>query len=303
MLNTSSSHDTETDGQTEVVNRCLEAYLRCFALEQPKEWSQWIHWAKLWYNPTFHVSTGTTPFEAMYGRKPPTVVRYLQGETKVKTVAAELVDRDKALCQLKYHLNKAQEQMKSLEDKDAVPDGGNDIIIGPKTSERPKSAVWRTQHEDVEIHALISYIWQQSNQLQQEDPTAKPGFSIKGGILFYKNSLEDKDAVPDGGNDIIIGPKTSERPKSAVWRTQHEDVEIHALISYIWQQSNQLQQEDPTAKPGFSIKGGILFYKNRLVIPANSSLIEDLIKDFDSSPSGGHSGYLHTYRRMPGPLY
>ncbi|MCI06031.1 transposon TF2-1 polyprotein, partial [Trifolium medium] len=87
----------------------------------------------------------------------------------------------------------------------------------------------------------------------------------------------------------------------------------------IWQQGGQLQQEvlqdpvlqhiiealksDPNAKPGFSLKGGILFYKNRLVIPAKSAIINDLLKEFHSSPSGGHSGYLRTYRRMAGTLY
>jgi hypothetical protein len=117
VLSMSSSYHPETDGQTEVVNRCLEAYLRCFASEQPKEWSQWISWAELWYNTTFHVSTGTTPFETVYGRKPPTVVRFLQGETKVEAVATELMDRDEALRQLKYHLIRAQEQMKVYADK------------------------------------------------------------------------------------------------------------------------------------------------------------------------------------------
>ena len=101
---------------------------------------------------------------------------------------------------------------------------------------------------------------------------------------------------------------------------QHEDAELQTIKSYpIWQQSSQLQQEvsndpllkniveaiqkDPNAKPGFALKGGILFYKNRLVIPASSPLIEELLKDFHSSPSGGHSGYLRTYRRMAGTLY
>lgn len=83
---------SETDGQTEVVNRCLESYLRCFASEQPKSWSLWVPWVEFWYNSTFHSSTGTTPFEVVYGRKTPTVVRFMVGETKVEAVARELMD-------------------------------------------------------------------------------------------------------------------------------------------------------------------------------------------------------------------
>ncbi|PNX97560.1 retrotransposon-related protein, partial [Trifolium pratense] len=101
---------------------------------------------------------------------------------------------------------------------------------------------------------------------------------------------------------------------------KHEEAEVKTLLSYpIWTQGGQLQQEimqdpvlkqiveaiqsDPMSKPGFTIKGGILFYKNRLVISAKSPMIDDLLKDFHSSPSGGHSGYLRTYRRMAGTLY
>lgn len=101
---------------------------------------------------------------------------------------------------------------------------------------------------------------------------------------------------------------------------QHEEATIQTMLSFpIWTQGKQLQQEvmqdpvlkgiikaiqsDPTSKPGFVLKGGVLFYKNRLVIPAKSPIIDDLLRDFHSSPSGGHSGYLRTYRRMAGTLY
>lgn len=110
-LQMSSAYHPESDGQTEVINRCLESYLRCFASDQPKTWSNWIYWAEFWYNTTYHVSIGKTPFEVVYGRQPPNILRFLSNETKVAAVALELSERDEALKQLKTHLQKAQEQM------------------------------------------------------------------------------------------------------------------------------------------------------------------------------------------------
>lgn len=116
-LKMSSSYHPETDGQTGVINRCLESYLRCFAAEQPKSWSYWIPWAEYWYNTTYHVSIGKSPFEVVYGRQPPKLLRFLSNETKVAAVALELKDRDEALNQLKLHLLKAQQQMQSYANK------------------------------------------------------------------------------------------------------------------------------------------------------------------------------------------
>ncbi|PNY03372.1 hypothetical protein L195_g026699 [Trifolium pratense] len=117
VLKMSSAYHPQTDGQPEVVNRCLESYLRCFISDQPKSWAHWIPWAELWHNTTFHISTGFTPFEVVYGRKPPVLVHFLEGETGVEAVAQELRDRDEALRQLKFNLQNAQEQMKVQADK------------------------------------------------------------------------------------------------------------------------------------------------------------------------------------------
>ncbi|KZV51589.1 transposon Ty3-G Gag-Pol polyprotein [Dorcoceras hygrometricum] len=93
----SSAYHPESDGQTEVLNRCIETYLRCFALEHPRAWSNWVYWAEYWYNTAFQTAAGMTPFEA--------------GESKVAAVARELGDRDEVLRQLGYNLERAQQRM------------------------------------------------------------------------------------------------------------------------------------------------------------------------------------------------
>ena len=115
-LKMSTAYHPQTDGQTEVVNRCLETYLRCFASDRPKEWAKWLPWAEWWYNTTYHSSTKCAPYEALYGRPAPVIPKYVIGSAKVDQVDQELIDRDKLLQLLKDNLSTAQARMKQQAD-------------------------------------------------------------------------------------------------------------------------------------------------------------------------------------------
>jgi hypothetical protein len=67
----SSSYHPQTDGQTEVVNKSLEQYLEAFAADKPSLWVEWLPLAEYWFNTNYHAATKLSPFEALYGYKPP----------------------------------------------------------------------------------------------------------------------------------------------------------------------------------------------------------------------------------------
>ncbi|KAL0534210.1 hypothetical protein IC582_028498 [Cucumis melo] len=117
MLNKSTAYHPQSDGQTEVVNRGLETYLRCFCGERPKECVSWLPWAEHWYNTTFHRSLGVSPFQVLYGRKPPSLISYGEGTTTNSTLAEQLNERDTVLVALRDQLLLAQQQMKQYADK------------------------------------------------------------------------------------------------------------------------------------------------------------------------------------------
>jgi hypothetical protein len=101
----------------EVVNKCLETYLRCFASEKQNQWAQWLPLAEWWYNTSYHTATHMTPFEAVYGQKTPSILSYLPGASKIQAVDLTLIAREAILHTFKENLVMAHNRMKQQADQ------------------------------------------------------------------------------------------------------------------------------------------------------------------------------------------
>lgn len=110
-LKMSSAYHPQTDGQTEVTNRYLEQYLQAFTAENPKQWSKFLCWAVYHYDTSYHSAIAMTPFQAVYGRPPPSIPAYIRGSTTVQAVEDDLMTRDTILKNLKDNLLRAQNRM------------------------------------------------------------------------------------------------------------------------------------------------------------------------------------------------
>lgn len=112
----SSAYHPQTDGQTEVVNRCLENYLHCFVGNRPKDWMKSLSLAEWWYNSSQHSATGISPYEVVYGYPPHRLISYVKGTTRVAAVEEHLKDREQITKLLKENLQAAQQRMKNQAD-------------------------------------------------------------------------------------------------------------------------------------------------------------------------------------------
>jgi hypothetical protein len=70
----STSYHPQIDGQTEIVNKWVEGYLRNYVGGQQRTWVKWLHLGEHCYNTSFHMSIGMTPFRELYRYDAPTLV-------------------------------------------------------------------------------------------------------------------------------------------------------------------------------------------------------------------------------------
>lgn len=74
----STSNHPQTDGSSEIMNRVLENYIRCYCSLQHETWDEFLHSAEFSYNSAISDDLGMTPFEVDLGYNPKSPIDLLK---------------------------------------------------------------------------------------------------------------------------------------------------------------------------------------------------------------------------------
>ena len=134
----STAFHPQTDGQTEVMNRVLEQYLRHYVSARCKDWDAYLPCAMFAINNSRSSATGMTPYYLNYGRHPRTPLRDWQTVISGKVPSA--VEFRKRIADALAHaaacLVQAQQRMKASADKRRRPPPeykvGQEVLLSTK---------------------------------------------------------------------------------------------------------------------------------------------------------------------------
>jgi hypothetical protein len=116
QLRMSTAFHTQTDGQSEVVNKVLAMYLRCVTGDRPRAWVDWLAWVEYCYNTSFHTAMRATPFEVVYDSPPSPILPYTPGSARTEAADTLLRSRDEILAEARQHLLQAHQLSKKYYD-------------------------------------------------------------------------------------------------------------------------------------------------------------------------------------------
>ncbi len=111
-LKMSSSRHPQSDGASEVMNRMVENYLRCYSSYHQNDWDELLSSAEFAYNSAISDDLGMPPFEMDLGWNPKSPVDMLaRKDYPVETVAEFKSRLNETLSDAKfsYHVSKARQ--------------------------------------------------------------------------------------------------------------------------------------------------------------------------------------------------
>jgi hypothetical protein len=109
-LNFSTTYHPESDGQTEKVSRIIEYILRMYVMDKPSRWEDYLHLVEFAYNNGYHASLKMSPFEALYGRKCNTPVRWDNPADRPIVGLELLKEMEDQMIKIKQNLKVAQDR-------------------------------------------------------------------------------------------------------------------------------------------------------------------------------------------------
>ena len=91
-LNFSSTTQSQTNGQIEVVNRTLGNLIRSICMDRPKKWDFAITQAEFSYNNVVYNATSRSPFSIVYMKCPNHVTPQIRGSVDYPSTRGIQVD-------------------------------------------------------------------------------------------------------------------------------------------------------------------------------------------------------------------
>ena len=116
-LTPSTSYHPQTDGQTKIVNKWIEGYLRNYVSNQQHAWVKWLHLGECCYNTSHHMSIGMPHFCPLYGYDALSFVDLALSDSRVPTASDFVKQSQDIIRSLKDNLQHAQNQQKLYADR------------------------------------------------------------------------------------------------------------------------------------------------------------------------------------------
>ena len=181
-----TAYRPQSNGSCERSHRVLVEYLRCFINKSQNDWDSWTKYAMFAYNTTPNSSTGYTPFELVFGRKPlipSALTRSPEIQYNYEIYANELKSRlQHANAIARANLIQSKEKNKEYYDKNINPSSfqpGDKIFLKNEATSKGKnkklSSVWSGPFEILSTKGVNSTSSVNNKPLLVHNNRLKPG--------------------------------------------------------------------------------------------------------------------------------